>query len=160
MMSDILILQGKMFMVSLHAGVCMVLMYELIRCFRRIIRHNCFFSALEDFAFWIGWTIYVVNSITVYNYGTPRLYIFCGIALGMLLVSCLLDVLLMPILFRGCRLINEYSEKGILVLKNLFKRCKIKLIIRSRRECRLADNRAAIDMYRSSYGKKEKKKIN
>ncbi|MCM1288936.1 MAG: spore cortex biosynthesis protein YabQ [Clostridium sp.] len=76
--------QWNMMLISLLLGVCMGFIYDLIRCFRRLVRHNNFFIALSDLLFWLFGACITIACINRYNYGSLRWYVLFGMLLGFL----------------------------------------------------------------------------
>lgn len=81
-MTDLVNSQFNMVTISLMLGGMMGLSYDAIRCFRRMVSHNLFFLSVEDFLYWLIWTVIVLDAICGYNYGELRLYIFVAMTLG------------------------------------------------------------------------------
>lgn len=81
-MTELINVQANMLVVSIGIGAIMGLIYDIIRCIRRIVAHNLFFVSVEDFIYWFAMTLFVIDSIVSFNYGQLRIYIFIAIAFG------------------------------------------------------------------------------
>lgn len=76
-----------LWLISIAAGVCMAFVYDLLRLFRRLVRHGRLAVDLEDLLYW---TVCFFASFTILYYannGVIRFVAVLGAALGMLLYS-------------------------------------------------------------------------
>ena len=73
------------FAASLTVGFALAILYDLLRIFRRFIRHSLFFVSVEDFLFWFIAGIVGFYMIYVYNDGIIRLYAIVGMLLAAVL---------------------------------------------------------------------------
>ena len=73
------------FAASLTVGFALAILYDLLRIFRRFIRHSLFFVSVEDFLFWFIAGIAGFYMIYVYNDGIIRLYAIVGMLLAAVL---------------------------------------------------------------------------
>ena len=73
------------FAASLTVGFVLAILYDLLRIFRRFIRHSLFFVSVEDFLFWFIAGIAGFYMIYVYNDGIIRLYAIVGMLLAAVL---------------------------------------------------------------------------
>lgn len=66
-------------------GVFVAVIYDVIRIFRRVIKHNRFFISLEDILYWIfcAWEVFYL--LYKESSGVLRWFAILGIALGMFL---------------------------------------------------------------------------
>lgn len=92
-MTDFLIRQGAMFLLSVGIGIALTLSYDLIRIFRRAVSHNSIFIAMEDVCFWLVWTCVVLEILHTYGEGSLHWYMALGILLGVVgyhyTISCI-----------------------------------------------------------------------
>ncbi len=121
-----------MFFISLALGAAMGIVYDVLRCLRRIIPHNNFFIAIEDIAYWVFWTYVIIDSIHKYNYGSIRGYVFLGIILGGAFYLCTISCLLMFCISHILWFIKKTSKKINKMLKNRIKKGKITLSLSRR----------------------------
>lgn len=63
-------------------GVMLGISYDIIRIFRRIVKHSRFAIGLEDFFFWLSAGLIIFAYIFEVNQGTMRGFIFIGLILG------------------------------------------------------------------------------
>ena len=77
------------FAASLTVGFALAVLYDLLRIFRRLLRHSLFFVSVEDFLFWFIAGIVGFYMIYVYNDGIIRLH-------------AIVDMLLAAVLYYQC----------------------------------------------------------
>lgn len=84
-MSETIIADLDLWLASIAAGACMAFAYDLLRLFRRLVRHGRFAVDVEDLLYW---TVCFFASFTLLYYGNNGVIRFVavfGAALGMLL---------------------------------------------------------------------------
>ena len=74
--------------------------YRVLVVFRKLVRHNVFFVAVEDVFYWFMSAFLMFAVILVANDGAARWFSVAGMAAGMVIVSCIL----------------KYMEKGVTIL--------------------------------------------
>lgn len=86
-MSENIIADLDLWIVSIATGVCMAFAYDLLRLFRRIVRHGRFAVDVEDLLYWT--LCFFASFIILYygNNGVIRFVAVFGAALGMLIYS-------------------------------------------------------------------------
>ena len=72
----------SVFIQALLAGNLVCLVYEAIRIFRRILRHNLFWISVEDLIFWLGTAMYLFIKIYQTSNGIIRWYFALGALVG------------------------------------------------------------------------------
>jgi len=84
-MSKTIIADLDLWLASIAAGVCMAFAYDLLRLFRRLVRHGRFAVDVEDLLYWT--ICFFVSFVLLYygNNGVIRFVAVFGAALGMLL---------------------------------------------------------------------------
>lgn len=70
---------------SILFGGGLLMIYDMIRGFRRVFVHNSFWVTAEDFLFWIFVGISSFRFLFWYNKGELRGFFFLGLGLGMIL---------------------------------------------------------------------------
>lgn len=90
-------------------GAGLVLAYEVLRIFRRIIPHRLWVIQLEDLLFWIAAGIFIFVQMFRTSYGAVRWYFVCGGVAGAAVCIKIVGVL------------NKYVKK---ILKHLKKNGK------------------------------------
>lgn len=92
--------EAAVFLVAFLDGIMIVLAYNAIRIFRRIIVHNVFWVSLEDILFWILAAIYIFTEMVRVCSGSIRWYFVLGIFLGAV-----------SICVAGQKLLKKYIDK-------------------------------------------------
>ena len=59
---------------SLYSGLILILCYDAIRIWRRIVQASVFRMIIEDTVYWAVAAIYIFNMYLKYNYGRPRFF--------------------------------------------------------------------------------------
>lgn len=75
--------EAVFFGVSLLVGMGLVLVYDVFRILRRIVKHGTILIGVEDICFWILCTVTVFLLLYWENDGMLRLFAFVGILSGM-----------------------------------------------------------------------------
>jgi spore cortex biosynthesis protein YabQ len=81
---EAIFLEGRLFLLSLGLGVLLMLLYDLLRIFRQVVRHNTLLLALEDALYWLGCAIGIFAMLYQRNDGLLRWFVPAGAAVGML----------------------------------------------------------------------------
>lgn len=76
--------EGGLLLLSFGAGILLMLSYDILRIFRRIVSHGTFFLGLEDVIYWLACSLVVFAMLYRENDGLLRWFVLAGIALGML----------------------------------------------------------------------------
>lgn len=79
------------FLVAVLSGAIVCLVYQCIRCFRRIVAHRLAAIGAEDMVFWIGSAVYMFVQIYHTSDGSIRWYFLLGVVLGVILMSVFLN---------------------------------------------------------------------
>lgn len=152
-----LVSELSIFWICICYGLAIVVSYDLVRCMRRIFRHNIFFISVEDLLFWGIWTIYILSRLIKCGCGI-RLYYFTGLFLGALFAICIFELYVMPIAFKICGYFNKLFQKVIMLLKINLKLVRIITTMKFK-EIKATD-KVVSGVSKSNYEKKYKKEIN
>ncbi len=74
------------FLSAVVSGAIVRLVYQCIRCFRRIVSHTLAAIGIEDMIFWLGSAIYMFVQIYHTSDGSIRWYFILGVGLGVILM--------------------------------------------------------------------------
>ena len=85
MLSESIYHELRFLLYSFLLGVIITFVYDNIRVFRRVLRHNTFFVSMEDLFFWIGVSLSVFLLQHKENNGIFRWFSVVGAFLGMLI---------------------------------------------------------------------------
>ena len=70
------------FLAAVAAGGIVRLVYQCIRCFRRIVSHTLAAIGVEDMIFWLGSAVYMFVQIYHTSDGSIRWYFILGLVFG------------------------------------------------------------------------------
>lgn len=90
-MSEIIGLQAKFFIASFASGIIMLIVYDVLRILRRIVKHSRLLVAIEDILFWVISSIFIFIMMYIENDGIIRGFSIMGMLLGMILYNILLS---------------------------------------------------------------------
>ena len=76
---------------SMLLGVMITFLYDVIRIFRRVVRHGAFFVSLEDLFYWIFVSVSIFYLLYRENNGILRWFVVMGAAAGMFLYKVTLS---------------------------------------------------------------------
>lgn len=81
-MEEFIVREARLFLDSMFTGLVIMALYDLLRLFRRIVRHKNIFVGIEDFLFWNMAGIFIFALIYSENDGRIRWFIVVGICIG------------------------------------------------------------------------------
>ncbi|MFG6330886.1 MAG: spore cortex biosynthesis protein YabQ [Lachnospiraceae bacterium] len=84
-MSPGIIKELQFFGLAVLRGVLILILYDLLRIFRRVVPHGVLAVALEDVLYWAGTALLVFQLLYRENDGAVRGYALVAVAAGMLL---------------------------------------------------------------------------
>ena len=82
-------------------GVLLVISYDFLRIFRRVISHGFVVIAIEDVLFWMIWALIIFGLLYKYDDGAVRSYAVAGMALGVLVYGIMISRWLVAYISRG-----------------------------------------------------------
>ncbi len=77
--------EGSLLLVSLLFGFALMLVYDIVRIFRHIVRHGTILMAAEDVLYWLFCAIGIFAMLYQENDGLLRWFVLGGVTVGMLL---------------------------------------------------------------------------
>lgn len=86
-MSDSIIQEVEFLGSSFLTGVLILVLYDIIRIFRRVIIHSVGAVGAEDFIYWLLVTFFIFSMLFRENNGAIRWFSVIGIFLGMVLYN-------------------------------------------------------------------------
>ena len=84
-MSEGILLELQFFFKAFAWGMAMMVLYDILRLFRRLIRHNVFAVAVEDILYWLVCGVLIFRMLYLENSGAVRGFAIVAVVLGMLL---------------------------------------------------------------------------
>ncbi|WMJ90558.1 spore cortex biosynthesis protein YabQ [Anaerocolumna sp. MB42-C2] len=84
-MNDAIMVELRFFGTSVLWGVILLILYDLLRIFRRVIIHNGFFVAFEDLIYWVISSLLIFHMMYQQNNGIIRGFAILAMLIGMTL---------------------------------------------------------------------------
>lgn len=106
---DSINLEVKLFLASVVWGIILVVLYDVIRILRRVIKHNRLVAGMEDVIFWTVSAILIFRMMYQINDGGIRGFAVGGVLIGMILYHYSISDYLVYIIARGI----HKGERGI-----------------------------------------------
>ena len=144
-MSPGIVKELQFFGLAVLRGAGLLVLYDLIRIFRRIVPHGVFAIALEDVLYWAGTALLVFQLLYRENDGAVRGYALFAVAAGMLfyhqtisnwmvrhiagILNLCLGILLKPFRFLWKKMVQVLRMAGRFYKKKLKKKLKEFIII-------------------------------
>ena len=117
--------EAGVFWDGLILGVLLVAGYDLVRVFRRLIRHGILWVSIEDCVYWIVCAVLMFAMLYQNNDGRIRAYIFGAAVLGGILYHLLLGKHFIRIISKVILAIKKQLKKAwkvvTMFLKNKFR---------------------------------------
>ncbi len=108
-------------------GILMMALYDVLRIFRRVVRHNIIAVSLEDIVFWVICMIGSFELLRVMNQGIFRYSVVLMAGAGMLLYHFLLGRYAVPFLANVLNRVKELLKKCKSILTEPIKKTIVKL---------------------------------
>ncbi len=116
-----------LFVKSFWYGASLLLLYDILRIFRKAFRHGKILTATEDIIYWVFCAVYLFSKFYQENSGILRAYLFAGVLLGVFACSASISTPFVKCgawLLNGCKKILGIPLKGV---KKIIKRLKNQL---------------------------------
>lgn len=84
-MNQVINMEVKFFLVSIAWGVILLVIYDCLRIFRKVIKHGIIMISIEDILYWITSAVLIFRMMYDLNDGIIRGFSLLGILLGMIL---------------------------------------------------------------------------
>lgn len=120
-MSPIITNQSMLFLTAIQVGILMGILFDLIRIFRKLLKHPNFLVQIEDMLYWIVCAFIGFYMFYVCNYASIRPFIFIGILLGAIFYFMTFSVVFMKI----ATIVIHYIKELVRKLIQAFKKCMI-----------------------------------
>lgn len=83
--------EGSLLLASFLFGIVLMMLYDIFRIFRHIVKHGTILTAVEDVFYWVLCAVGVFAMLYQENEGLLRWFVIGGVALGMLLENSLIS---------------------------------------------------------------------
>lgn len=117
-------------------GILLMALYDVLRIFRRVVRHNIIAVSLEDMIFWIICMAAVFELLRVMNHGVYRYSVALMGGAGMSLYHLFLGRYAVPFFARVLNKIKRLLKKFKSILTEPVKKAIVKVYRRLRRSLR------------------------
>ncbi|WP_097014579.1 spore cortex biosynthesis protein YabQ [Anaerocolumna aminovalerica] len=84
-MNKVIMVELRFFAASVIWGMLLIVFYDLLRIFRRVVKHNGFFIAIEDIIYWVICSLLIFRMMYEQNNGIIRGFSILAMLLGMLI---------------------------------------------------------------------------
>ncbi|QHQ60491.1 spore cortex biosynthesis protein YabQ [Anaerocolumna sedimenticola] len=84
-MNDAIMVELRFFGTSVLWGIILLILYDVLRIFRRVIIHNGFFIAFEDLIYWVVSSLLIFHMMYQQNNGIIRGFAILAMLIGMIL---------------------------------------------------------------------------
>ncbi|OON92950.1 MAG: hypothetical protein ATN31_07535 [Candidatus Epulonipiscioides saccharophilum] len=115
MMNQLVSEQTALFIECIKIGIVMGAIYDVIRVFRRLIKHIDILVHIEDIVYWVSCSFIAFGILYMHNYADIRLFSLVGIVLGAALYILSFSILFMSI---ATKIVN-FFHRCIISLYNL-----------------------------------------
>lgn len=124
-MNQAISVELQFFLVSIIWGALLLLVYDMLRILRRLIKHGEFLVAMEDLIFWVCASLFIFVMMYKENNGIIRGFSIMGMAIGIIIyhfaisellvgfLTKLIKILLTPLVF----VVKQLEKTGKLVTK-------------------------------------------
>ena len=123
--------QSLLFLTAVQIGVFMGVLFDLVRIFRKLIKHPSFLVQIEDMLYWVVCGFVGFYMLYICNYADVRPYIFIGIILGGVFYFATFSILFMKIatkvIFYIRFFLKELIKLLLIPLKGILHMSKIPL---------------------------------
>lgn len=127
-MSESIIRDNYFLLYSLILGISVTILYDLLRIFRRVVKHKDALVSIEDLIYWVIVAISVFYMMHTENNGTMRWFAILGAAAGMLLYKKILSTPFVNAASKGLQILLKYAGKiwhiFLTPLRFVSKKCK------------------------------------
>lgn len=95
--------EGSLLLASLCFGAALMMLYDIVRIFRNIVKHGTILMAVEDILYWLLCVVGIFAMLYQENDGLLRWFVLGGVAVGMLLENSLVSPFVIRIFVRVIR---------------------------------------------------------
>ena len=115
-MSETIIRDNYFLFYSLVMGISVTVLYDLLRIFRRVVKHGDALISLEDLIYWVVVAISVFYMMHEENNGTMRWFAILGALTGMFIYKKLISNFFVNTISSALNFLLKYLKKVIYIL--------------------------------------------
>lgn len=114
--SETIAKEGSLLLVSLGFGIALMMVYDMLRIFRHMVKHGTVWLAIEDGIYWISCAVGIFAMLYQENDGLLRWFVLAGVAVGMLVENSYISPWVIKLFVKILRVITKILKKifGIL----------------------------------------------
>lgn len=112
-MNSLVSAQATIFLLAILNGIFLGFLYDLLRVFRRMVKHPRWLVSLQDFIYWVVSSLIIFMEIFNNNDGSLRGFLCLGVFLGLVLYFLLISKLVLTVFMKVYYFIVKIV-KGIL----------------------------------------------
>lgn len=120
-MSESIIRDNYFLLYSLILGVCVTILYDILRIFRRVIKHKDALVSIEDLLYWIVVAISVFYVMHTESNGSLRWFAILGAAIGMGIYKKTLSTPFVNLTSKGLQIVLRFFGKICTIIFKPFK---------------------------------------
>jgi spore cortex biosynthesis protein YabQ len=84
-MNKAILVELRFFLTSVIWGMVLLVIYDVLRILRRVIKHNAFFVAFQDIIYWVVSSVLIFHMMYNQNNGIIRGFAILAMLLGMII---------------------------------------------------------------------------
>lgn len=127
-MNQAIIAELRFFGTSVVWGMLLLVIYDLLRIIRRVVKHNNFFVALQDILYWVTCSLLIFIMMYRQNNGIIRGFSILAMLLGMLIYHSLLSEYVVNAISTILNTIIRYIGKLIHLIITPFRFVFLKIV--------------------------------
>lgn len=158
--------QAYVFLFTIAGGMAIALVYDIFRIFRKAVKTGSLVTYAQDLLYWL--IVALIMFLTIYysNDGEPRVYLFIGAFLGVVLYALLLSRIIMGSLLFIIKIIIKVIKTVLFIISypvrltlQLMAVPARKLVRIARKSMRKARSNGKVRLSKLSFLKKKLKNI-
>ncbi len=146
----------QFFLISILWGVIILFVYDFLRIFHRIIKHNTIILAIEDIIFWVVASVFIFAMIYNSNNGIIRGFSVIGVSLGMVFYHYTISNFIVNSITKLIKLLLTPFTMAIKMVKRFY--CRVRSRIRKIRNFIFKRLKKHLDSFKIAVNTKKQKR--
>lgn len=109
--SETIASEGTLLLISIGFGIALMMLYDILRIFRQLVKHGTVALAIEDVIYWAACAIGIFAMLYLENGGLLRWFVLAGVALGMLIENSFISPWIIKLFVKVLRFILQVLGK-------------------------------------------------
>ncbi len=97
-MNDAIMIELRFFLTSMLWGILLLIIYDLLRILRRVVKYNTFFIAIQDILYWVICSVLIFLMMYRQNNGIIRGFSILAMLIGMLVYHAVISDFLVNVI--------------------------------------------------------------